>query len=772
MAKVWKTRVSSLSVANGQRRDRPTEMGAVEATGAPPPDKTHKGNLYLMCELSAPAETWDDASSEIVDLAIQTFYESPGSVTAGLRQAVRTVNRHLLDTNAASIPGQEIWAGLTCVALRDNDLFIAQGGPSLVYVLRDGELLAFPKPDSVPEGPSSSPPLGEEPQPNVELSHCAVDEGDTFLLVASHLPYLADAEQITAALGAGDPDAVLQQISKLVQQGDFSAVAVQLIEATQMGDEDVHALPPTKREPSEPARIVASTEETVAPAAQPAISTAEEERPEAETGEGFPRPQRTLAVARLIEALSLLAALGLRALAKLVGGGAAIVGGASRILGPLLEGIGRGIVAVFGFLGDRFLIIGRQMLPGAETPTRKAGQVQAKPKETRGEGLNVGFVLVGLLVPLLVIGLAAGYWYRQSQERQAQVNAALKRAQNALQSSSSMPKAEARTTLAKALDDVAQARQLDPKAAGTEDLEQKLTQALDRVNGVARLVSLTQLDSYTTPEGRSPHRLALSKDFLFVLDTGLDRVIRYRRSGASVERGEPVLQVGQSVDGQTVGELLDISWVQAGNGRTNAGLLVLTQDRHLFEITEEGVTRADKIVQTEGWKQPVRMDTFVGNLYVLDAGIPEILKYAPTPEGSYALPPESWFAEGQPRAQNPVDMAIDGNIYVLQADGKVMKFMAGEKQDFPMDGLDTPLGEPQGIYADPDGQYVYVGDPSNKRIVLFNKDGHFVRQLLTTAVENDPLSQLVALAVDESRNQIYLLDSRHLWGAGIPPLEP
>ncbi len=335
-----------------------------------------------------------------------------------------------------------------------------------------------------------------------------------------------------------------------------------------------------------------------------------------------------------------------------------------------------------------------------------------------------------------------------------------------------MPKADALATLTRALEDVAQARQLDPKAPGSEELDKKLTQALDRVNGVARLVSLTQLASYTAPEGRSPHRVALTKDFLFVLDTGLDRVIRYRRSGAGVEPGQPVLQIGQNVNGQAVGEILDMAWVETGNGRTNAGLLVLTQDRHLFEITDEGVTRADEIVQTESWKNPVRIDTFVGNLYVLDAGIPEILKYAPTPEGSYALPPESWFAKGQPRAQNPVDMVIDGNIYVLQADGKVMKFMAGEKQDFPMDGLDTPVGEPQSIYADPDGQYVYVGDPTNNRIVLFDKEGHFVRQLQAITAENDPLSKLVALAVDESQNQIYLIDSKHLWGAGIPPLKP
>jgi len=775
MATVWKTLVSSLSLADGRRRDNPPEIGAVEATAEIPPGSQHKGNLYVLCELSAPAETWDDASTQIVDLAIRTFFESPGSVTAGLRQTVLAVNRHLANTNATSIAGQEVWAGMTCVALREHDLFIAQGGPALTHVLHRGGLQTYPEPDSAPEGVAPPQPLGETLRPDIELFHCSIAHGDVLLLAASHLPHLANTEQVVAALNEDTPDSALAQIEELVAKRDFSAVVIQLVGASSTPEaESVEPEPAPAPLPTEKELTPSDLDEVPPPTL---AEEAEEEDIEDETWEqdwdDVPRRSSAgIALARIVETFSLLVALILRALARLIGAVGAVGGGIGRTVGPAFEGIGRAVMALFGFFGSRFFAIARQMLPGVSPPPPKTRQPQARPQKTKPTGQNLPLILIGLLVPLLLIGLAAGYWLRQSQARQAQVDAAMTQAKNALQSSSSMPRDEARKTLTDALTAVAEARQLDPQAAGVESLESDLAKALDHVNGVSRLVSLTKLANFTTPEGREPRRLALTEDALFVLDAGLDRVIRYRRSGATLEPGEPVLQVGQTVDNQTVGELLDIAWVEPGNGRPNAGLLVLTEDRHIFEIPDQGAARSDAIVQTDTWKQPVRIDTFVGNLYVLDAGVPQVFKYAPTPEGSYALPPEAWFAEGQAQVQNPADMVIDGNIYLLQADGTALKFTAGEMQDFPMDGLDTPIVSPRGIFAHPDGKYLFVGDPTRKRLVVFDKDGHFVRQLLTTPAETDPLGGLISLVVDESQNQIYVLDSGHLWGAGIPPLAP
>ena len=119
-------------------------------------------------------------------------------------------------------------------------------------------------------------------------------------------------------------------------------------------------------------------------------------------------------------------------------------------------------------------------------------------------------------------------------------------------------------------------------------------------------------------------------------------------------------------------------------------------------------------------------------------------------------------------------MAIDGNLYVLFADGRILKFFNGEPQPFPMDGLPTPMRSPTTIVVggpqEPEAEgYVYVTDAGNERIVQFNKAGAFVRQLQAKSGEPQ-LRNLRGIHVDEERGRIFILSGRTLWLADIPDL--
>ncbi|NOZ05597.1 MAG: hypothetical protein GXP41_04495 [Chloroflexi bacterium] len=788
MATIWKTQVASLSLVDGQKRDDVPEAGAIEAGEDMPPGSAHKGNLYLLCQLVAPAETWDLISTHIINMAIRTFYGTTGSVTASLRQAVLATNRYLVDENSRSLAGQEILAGITCVALREHDLFIAQGGPSLVYVLHGGELLTYPETAETPQEMSAAQPLGQSPTPSVQLFHCTVNSGDTFLLSASHLPYLAGQDQIEETLQKPSPEDLLQHLETLVGTGDFSALAIRLAEAQITGITSVSAPDgEAPLSPPEPADAlpdeIAGTVESSVPQRDTGTAEApyagigempehEDEYEDEDTWDDEPTgPPPGLILARILEVASFSLSYLLRGLAKLVAGIGAVGAVVGSIVGPALEGLGRGIVGVSGYLKRGFLAVGRQMLPGVDTAPSKTRQAQARPQKPQASGSSTRFMLVGLLVPLLIVALAAGFWFRQTQARHVRVQALLQQGQDALRSGPSLPRDSARKTLAKAIQNVEEARRLDPQAEKAGQLLADLAQTLDNVNQVSRLTALVSLDDYTAPPGTEPHRLAFGQDSIFVLDIGLDRVLRYPRTSATGStQGSTVLQIGQEVGGQTVGELLDIAWVEPGNGRTDAGILVLTKDGHLFEVTKDGQTRQDTIVQTDTWKDVKRIDTFVGNFYALDAGAAQIYKYAPTPEGSYTLPPEAWIQTGQEATGPLVDMAIDGNIFLLTADGIVSKFTAGEKQDFPMSDLEKPMTSTKSIFADPDGRFVYVGDPTEQRIVVFDKEGQFVRQLRTKDGEGttEPLGNLVSVAVDEAQQQVFLLTPKHLWKATMP----
>ena len=70
---------------------------------------------------------------------------------------------------------------------------------------------------------------------------------------------------------------------------------------------------------------------------------------------------------------------------------------------------------------------------------------------------------------------------------------------------------------------------------------------------------------------------------------------------------------------------------------------------------------------------------------------------------------------------------IDGNVWLLFADGRLLKFYGGEQKPFELKGLPDPLsaraGSPQA-----DGDLIYIADSGNGRILEFTKDGQFQRQ--------------------------------------------
>ena len=119
-------------------------------------------------------------------------------------------------------------------------------------------------------------------------------------------------------------------------------------------------------------------------------------------------------------------------------------------------------------------------------------------------------------------------------------------------------------------------------------------------------------------------------------------------------------------------------------------------------------------------------------------------------------------------------MAIDGNLYVLFADGQVDKFLNGEARPFSMQGLPTPMLSPTTIFIsgpqDPEAVgYVYVADTGNERIVQSDKEGNYLRQFQDRSGEGR-MKGLRGIYVDEEEGRLFVLSGRTLWLASLPPL--
>jgi DNA-binding beta-propeller fold protein YncE len=105
------------------------------------------------------------------------------------------------------------------------------------------------------------------------------------------------------------------------------------------------------------------------------------------------------------------------------------------------------------------------------------------------------------------------------------------------------------------------------------------------------------------------------------------------------------------------------------------------------------------------------------------------------------------------------------NIYVLKPDGSLLKFLQGVQETFEITGLDKPLASPTQVLADYDFDNIYVADSGNNRVVVLDKKGALVKQILS----NDPQTwnNIKGIAVSPDEKTLYVLDGTVVYSASL-----
>ena len=118
---------------------------------------------------------------------------------------------------------------------------------------------------------------------------------------------------------------------------------------------------------------------------------------------------------------------------------------------------------------------------------------------------------------------------------------------------------------------------------------------------------------------------------------------------------------------------------------------------------------------------------------------------------------KEWVKDGT-NIRDGVDIAIDGDVWVLKDNGQIMKFATGASQPFAVQGLDPALGKGGKLWTYTDVNNLYVLDPTNKRLVILEKDGKLKKQI--TAPEFDNLGDMV---IDEPNQTAFLVNGSKLY---------
>lgn len=111
-------------------------------------------------------------------------------------------------------------------------------------------------------------------------------------------------------------------------------------------------------------------------------------------------------------------------------------------------------------------------------------------------------------------------------------------------------------------------------------------------------------------------------------------------------------------------------------------------------------------------------------LYILSAPKNNIFRYAKSFK-TY----DSWIKEAL-NINDAVSLAIDGYVYILKRNGEVLKMLSGYSSEFELPIINPPFSNPRKIKLSGDSEdgYIYILEPSQNRLVVFNKAARFILQ--------------------------------------------
>jgi len=191
----------------------------------------------------------------------------------------------------------------------------------------------------------------------------------------------------------------------------------------------------------------------------------------------------------------------------------------------------------------------------------------------------------------------------------------------------------------------------------------------------------------------------------------------------------------------------------------NDDLIFITKSGQVINYTNEQFQFMD--AEDGAFHKGVAVESYNGKMYLLDAEENQIWKYA-SKRDKYGNA-EAYITNGT--IENPVDIAIDGSIYVLEDGGDLMKFSRGEQVDFSISKLPLdPIEHPTRIYTELDLNKIFLLEPMKNRVIVLDKDLQTGNAVYSGQyIFDDSINGARDMFYDKDSNKLYVLDPQKIY---------
>jgi hypothetical protein len=216
-----------LGLVNGIQQQR-SDMVLVATPPAMFSPESRKGTLYIVTETSQDVSRGRDACELVINTIRKQFYEdSSYSITAALRKAIMAANKALYQYNFSAPQQKRAVVGVSCLIVKDLDLYIVQVTPSQIFLRAEGRLRAIPSNPAwgTNENPASllrPRALGASLTIDADFYRATLRIGDAVLICSTNAAQILDTPTISALLNNAHPDALLASLLEECQQANVT----------------------------------------------------------------------------------------------------------------------------------------------------------------------------------------------------------------------------------------------------------------------------------------------------------------------------------------------------------------------------------------------------------------------------------------------------------------------------------------------------------------------------------------------------------------------
>jgi serine/threonine protein phosphatase PrpC len=191
--------IGQFGIVEGEARERTPWVGAFVDRSL----GDDAADLYVVVEPALPGS--EEFCGGLTEAIGNVFHQRRTSLTGALLRALKAAHSDLHEWNRRSLKEHWVAAGVSCLALRAHEAYLAQVGPAsaVLYHQGSGSPLALH-----PTIPDAVEPLGLHDDFWPHFSRLELAEGDRLLLLSPTLAGALSPQELVAALDA-PPDEAL-----------------------------------------------------------------------------------------------------------------------------------------------------------------------------------------------------------------------------------------------------------------------------------------------------------------------------------------------------------------------------------------------------------------------------------------------------------------------------------------------------------------------------------------------------------------------------------